>query len=141
MNIRELFKENGVYSSTALAKKMKMLADYTISNNKTYDLTSEEPADIIDMLNIILATSKGDSKRNILLLLSEYGYEINTASISPITNKTTLLVDDPKIQTRITNIDSDRNSEYDVVELLKEIDELAQAKLNKKQLAAKKKKG
>jgi hypothetical protein len=141
MNIRELFKENGVYSSTALAKKMKMLADYTISNNKTYDLTSEEPADIIDMLNIILATSKGDSKRKILLLLSEYGYEINTASISPITNKTTLLVDDPKIQTRITNIDSDRNSEYDVVELLKEIDELAQAKLNKKQLAAKKKKG
>lgn len=140
MNIRELFKENGVYSSTALAKKMKMLADYTISNNKTYDLTSEEPADIIDMLNIILATSKGDSKRKILLLLSEYGYEINTASISPITNKTTLLVDDPKIQTRITNIDSDRNSEYDVVELLKEIDELAQAKLNKKQLAAKKKK-
>lgn len=141
MNIRGLFKENGVYSSTALAKKMKMLADYTISNNKTYDLTSEEPADIIDMLNIILATSKGDSKRKILLLLSEYGYEINTASISPITNKTTLLVDDPKIQTRITNIDSDRNSEYDVVELLKEIDELAQAKLNKKQLAAKKKKG
>ena len=141
MNIRELFKENGVYSSTALAKKMKMLADYTVSNNKTYDLTSEEPADIIDMLNIILATSKGDSKRKILLLLSEYGYEINTASISPITNKTTLLVDDPKIQTRITNIDSDRNSEYDVVELLKEIDELAQAKLNKKQLAAKKKKG
>ena len=141
MNIRELFKENGVYSSTALAKKMKMLADYTISNNKTYDLTSEEPADIIDMLNIILATSKGDSKRKILLLLSEYGYEINTASISPITNKTTLLVDDPKIQARITNIDSDRNSEYDVVELLKEIDELAQAKLNKKQLAAKKKKG
>ena len=141
MNIRELFKENGVYSSTALAKKMKMLADYTVSNNKTYDLTSEEPADIIDMLNIVLATSKGDSKRKILLLLSEYGYEINTASISPITNKTTLLVDDPKIQTRITNIDSDRNSEYDVVELLKEIDELAQAKLNKKQLAAKKKKG
>ena len=141
MNIRELFKENGVYSSTALAKKMKMLADYTVSNNKTYDLTSEEPADIIDMLNIVLATSKGDSKRKILLLLSEYGYEINTASISPITNKTTLLVDDPKIQTRITNIDSDRNSEYDVVELLKEIDELAQAKLNKNQLAAKKKKG
>lgn len=131
--VKEILVENEVYQSTALSKKMVALKRFIEDEKKTYSIDSKNVEHVIEMLKLIIESAKGQPKTKLLVILSEYGIELNEKEIVPRKNSNNPLLTTPKILNKITAIDNPNISvgAYDVNELLKEIDAIASEKINK----------
>lgn len=130
--IKQILIDNAIYGSTAINKKINVLKDYLDKEQKTYDITTTVIPEIIEMLNIILSTAKGKPKEKLLILLSEYGYEVDPATIETKPNKIQEIIP-ADTHKRLSMIDSQPlTTVYDITELLKEIDAHAKEKIDKR---------
>ena len=130
--IKQILIDNAIYGSTAINKKINVLKDYLDKEQKTYDITTTVIPEIIEMLNIILSTAKGKPKEKLLILLSEYGYEVDPATIETKPNKIQEIIP-ADTHKRLSMIDSQPlTTVYDITELLKEIDVNAKEKIDKR---------
>ena len=130
--IKQILIDNAIYGSTAINKKINVLKDYLDKEQKTYDITTTVIPEIIEMLNIILSTAKGKPKEKLLILLSEYGYEVDPATIETKPNKIQEIIP-ADTHKRLSMIDSQPlTTVYDITELLKEIDSHAKEKIDKR---------
>ena len=100
--------------------------------NAMLHITTTVIPEIIEMLNIILSTAKGKPKGKLLILLSEYGYEVDPATIETKPNKIQEIIP-ADTHKRLSMIDSQPlTTVYDITELLKEIDAHAKEKIDKR---------
>lgn len=130
--IKQILVDNAIYGSTAINKKINVLKDYLEKEQKEYDITTTNIVEIIEMLNIVLATAKGKPKEKLLILLSEYGYEVDPATIETKPNKIQEIIP-ADTHKRLSMIDSQPlTTVYDITELLKEIDSHAKEKIDKR---------
>ena len=130
--IKQILVDNAIYGSTAINKKINVLKDYLEKEQKEYDITTTNIVEIIEMLNIVLATAKGKPKEKLLILLSEYGYEVDPATIETKPNKIQEIIP-ADTHKRLSMIDSQPlTTVYDITELLKEIDAHAKEKIDKR---------
>lgn len=136
--IRQLLTEEAIYSSTSLIKKINMLKDYIADNKKSYSIDTTDVANVLEMLKIVIDSSKGAPKSKMLVILSQYGYEFSEESLIETCSehvsdgvKEGLVTQaiDVKIKTLQKNVIV---SDYVVVDLLREIDSIAKTKIDKK---------
>lgn len=134
--VKQILIENEVYGTTAISKKMNVLNEYLIKEKKKYAIDTRDSSNVIEMLNIVLSTAKGKPKEKLLIILSEFGYEINPKDIEVKTNLVKTMIPESTSK-KLATIDSRRNvSSYDVYELIKEIDSFAKSKIDKKKKVA-----